>query len=222
MGLRALHPVSSAKRIDVTQRVVLETLAAVELGLLARPADQKFADCRRHGGAPFRSLNTCAPMHVVVNCDCDIFHAHILTLLGHPLQAPHPATTGLFARGGEILREASDRAAALWKHCSSGGEDLLVLLALLALRPDIPVERHGFDPELSAECGHGGVDLRVHRRAPKAHTSGGEVLHGVEQMGEVAAETVELPDHENVALPQGAQAAVDSGRSSRTPEAKSW
>ena len=29
-------------------------------------------------------------------------------------------------------------------------------------------------------------------------------------MGEVAAETVEFPDHEHVALPQGAQAAVES------------
>ena len=31
-----------------------------------------------------------------------------------------------------------------------------------------------------------------------------------DQMGEVAAETVEFPDHESVALPQGAQAAVES------------
>ena len=30
-------------------------------------------------------------------------------------------------------------------------------------------------------------------------------------MGEVAAKTVEFPDHEHVALPQGAQAAVESG-----------
>ena len=37
----------------------------------------------------------------------------------------------------------------------------------------------------------------------------GWVLHGVDQMGEIAAETVEFPDHENVALPQGAQAAVE-------------
>ena len=27
----------------------------------------------------------------------------------------------------------------------------------LALRPNVPVERHGFDPEFSAEFGHGGV-----------------------------------------------------------------
>ena len=39
----------------------------------------------------------------------------------------------------------------------SRSEDLLALLAQLALRPDVPVERHGGDPELSAECGHGGV-----------------------------------------------------------------
>ena len=54
------------------------------------------------------------------------------------------------AGGGEILRSASDRAASLSKHWDSGGKDLLALLAQLALRPDVPVERHGFDPELSA------------------------------------------------------------------------
>ena len=35
-------------------------------------------------------------------------------------------------------------------------------------------------------------------------------VHGVDQVGEVAAEAVELPDDEHVALPQGAQAAVES------------
>ena len=35
------------------------------------------------------------------------------------------------------------------------------------------------------------------------------ILHE-DQMGEVAAETVEFPDHESVALPQGAQVAVES------------
>ena len=66
---------------------------------------------------------------------------------------------GLFAGGGEILRSASDRGASLSKHSGSGGGDLLALLAQLALRPDVPIERHGFDPDLSAECGHGGVAL---------------------------------------------------------------
>ena len=46
---------------------------------------------------------------------------------------------------------------------------------------------------------------------PQAHVTGREILHGVDQMGEVAAETVEFPDHEHIALPQGAQAAVKSG-----------
>ena len=31
------------------------------------------------------------------------------------------------------------------------------MLAQLALRPDVPVERHGGDPEFAAERGHGGV-----------------------------------------------------------------
>ena len=42
----------------------------------------------------------------------------------------------------------------------SGGENLLALLAQLALRPDVPVERHGGDPEVAAECGHRGVAVR--------------------------------------------------------------
>ena len=75
---------------------------------------------------------------------------------------------GLFAGGGEILREASDRTPALSKHYGSRGEDLLALLAQLTLRPDVPVERHGFDPELSAEFGHGGVALR-HRGLEPGH-----------------------------------------------------
>ena len=34
------------------------------------------------------------------------------------------------------------------------------MLAQLTLGPDVLVEHHGFDPELSAEFGHGGVALR--------------------------------------------------------------
>ena len=45
---------------------------------------------------------------------------------------------------------------------------------------------------------------------PQAHAAGGQVLHGVDEMGEVATQAVELPDDEHVALPQGAQAAVES------------
>ena len=43
------------------------------------------------------------------------------------------------------------------------------------------------------------------RPTPRADKS----LHGVDEMGEVAAQAVELPDDEHVALPQGAQAAVE-------------
>ena len=50
----------------------------------------------------------------------------------------------------------------------SGGEDLLALLAQLALRPDVPVERHGGDPEFAAECGHGRVAVR-HRGLGQPH-----------------------------------------------------
>ena len=45
---------------------------------------------------------------------------------------------------------------------------------------------------------------------PQAHAAGRQVLHGVDQVGEVAAEAVELPDHEYVARPERAQAAVES------------
>ena len=44
------------------------------------------------------------------------------------------------------------------------------------------------------------------RRAPAGHPAGRQVCYGVDQMSEVAAEAVELPDHEHAALRQGAQA----------------
>ena len=43
-------------------------------------------------------------------------------------------------------------------------------------------------------------------RVRRTSLAGGQVLHGVDEMGEVAAQAVELPDDEHVALPQGAQA----------------
>ena len=45
---------------------------------------------------------------------------------------------------------------------------------------------------------------------PQAHAAGRQVLRGVDQVGEVAAEAVELPDNEHIALPQSAQAVVES------------
>ena len=44
----------------------------------------------------------------------------------------------------------------------------------------------------------------------RAHAAGRQVLHGVDQVGEVAAEAVELPDDEHVARPERAHAAVES------------
>ena len=44
----------------------------------------------------------------------------------------------------------------------------------------------------------------------QAHAAGRQFLHGVDQAGEVPAEAVELPDHEDIALPQAAQAAVET------------
>ena len=42
------------------------------------------------------------------------------------------------------------------------------MLAQLALWPDVPVERHGIDPEFTAELGHGGVAVR-HRGLGQPH-----------------------------------------------------
>ncbi len=45
---------------------------------------------------------------------------------------------------------------------------------------------------------------------PQAHAAGRQVLHGVDQVGEGAAEAIEFPDHEHVARPERAHAAVKS------------
>ena len=67
------------------------------------------------------------------------------------------------------------------------------------------------DPEHEASGGGSGVDLRA---LPGEHLSaraaGRQVLHGVDQVGEGAAEAVELPDDEHVARPECAHAAVES------------
>ena len=61
-----------------------------------------------------------------------------------------------------------------------------------------------------SECRGRGIDLRpLAGEHPQAHAAGRQVLHGVDQMGEVAAQPVELPDDEHVVLPQGAQTAVE-------------
>ena len=58
------------------------------------------------------------------------------------------------------------------------------------------------DAEHEAAGRGGSVDLRaLAGEHPQAHAAGRQVLYGVDQVGEVAAETVELPDDEHVALP---------------------
>ena len=60
-------------------------------------------------------------------------------------------------------------------------------------------------------CRRGGVDLRaLPGEHPQAHAASRQVLHGVDQVGEGAAEAVELPDDEHVARPERAHAAVES------------
>ena len=93
----------------------------------------------------------------------------------------------------------------------------------LRLRHDHGSNQRREDAEYEAAGRRGDVDLRaLPGEHPQAHAADRQVLHGVDQVGEVAAEAVELPDDEHVALPQGAHAAVESGRSSRTPDATSW
>ena len=67
-------------------------------------------------------------------------------------EAAHSAFYVLFTGGGERLREAGESPSSRSTHSGSGGEDLLALLAQLALRPDVPVERHRIGPEFTAEC----------------------------------------------------------------------
>ncbi len=67
------------------------------------------------------------------------------------------------------------------------------------------------DTEHEAAGRRGGVDLRaLPGEHPQAHAAGRQVLHGVDQVGEVAAEAVEFPDHAHVARPESAHAAVES------------
>ena len=57
----------------------------------------------------------------------------------------------------------------------------------------------------------GGLDLRaLPGEHPQAHAAGRQVLHGVDQVGEVATEAVELPDNEHVARSERTHAAVES------------
>ena len=54
-----------------------------------------------------------------------------------------------------------------------------------------------------AACGRG-VDLRaLADEHAQVHAAARQVVHGVDQVGEVPAESVELPDDEHVILPQG-------------------
>ena len=54
------------------------------------------------------------------------------------------------------------------KHSGSGGEDLLALFTQLALRSDVPVERHRPDAEFSAQFGHRRVAVG-HRGLSQPH-----------------------------------------------------
>ena len=123
------------------------------------------------------------------------------------------------AEGDEILHEASVRRHHGPERSASGGEDLLALLAQLALRPDVPVERHGPDPEFAAECGHGRVTVR--------HRSLGQPHLGFRQREHPAAVATARPRGREPG--QGAFAdqlprliTTDSGRTQPRPRRTIW
>ncbi len=91
-----------------------------------------------------------------------------------------------------------------------------------AFADQLPLEfgqrREDVEHEAAGRCR--GVDLRaLAGENPQAHAAGRQILHRVDQVGEVPAEAVELPDDEHVVLPQGAQAvcraAAGAGRRMR-------
>ena len=65
-------------------------------------------------------------------------------------------------------------------------------------------------PEHEAPGRRGGVYLRaLPGEHPSTHAAGRQVLHGVDQVGEGAAEAVELPDNQHVARPERAHATLE-------------
>ena len=68
----------------------------------------------------------------------------------------------------------------------------------------------GEDPEHEAPGGGRGVDLgALAGEHAQAHAARGQLLDGVDEVGEVAPEAVELPHHEHVALSERAQAVLE-------------
>jgi hypothetical protein len=68
------------------------------------------------------------------------------------------------------------------------------------------------DPEHEATRGGGGVDLRaLADKYAQAYAAGGQVQDGIDEVGEVTTETVELPHHQHVVPSQGAKAVLKSG-----------
>ena len=79
MEVVSWQSISGAEGVDVVQRYVLETLEALEPGLLSRPENQELAQHGGHRGSKFGRLDAGAAMDVVVDGDRDGFHRHSLT-----------------------------------------------------------------------------------------------------------------------------------------------
>ena len=97
--------------------------------------------------------------------------------------------------------EVSRCAIAAWANRTWAFDSANVLLELGQRREDAEHEPPG---------GGGGVDLcALPGEHPQAHAAVRQVLHGVDQVGEVAAEAVELPDNQHVARLERAHAALE-------------
>ena len=133
------------------------------------------------------------------------------------------SVTGLIPRSRQSSdTEVSRRAIAAWASRTWAFDSANVLPPLRprgrepgqgAFADQLPLElgQRREDAEHEADGRRGGVDLRaLPGEHPQAHAAGRQVLHGVDQVGEDAAEAVELPDDEHVARPEHAHTAVES------------
>ena len=134
---------------------------------------------------------------------------------------PEKATARPVARRSHAHPSALARA-------DSRGENLLALLAQLALRPDVPVKRHGGDPKFAAERGHGGVAVVVSICAP-CPVSTRRPTPRADRVCTVSTEWARLRPRRasfqttSTSPARRARMQLSSpGRSSRAPVAKSW
>ena len=126
-----------------------------------------------------------------------------------------------------VARRSHAHPSAL-ARTDSRGENLLALLAQLALRPDVPVERHGRDPKFGAERGHGGVPVVVsicvpcpvstRRPTPRAD----RVCTVLTEWARLRPRRASFQTTSTSPARRARMQLSSPGRSSRAPVAKSW